>query len=142
MPYAATYDLVAIHTLINTSSVIHISFPPDPAEGPFPAVLPFIGQMGSYDRPSADIDEPLDCYIHGYVTSRVMKLARASVSGEGKENGEKGGEQGLPVTVAATKMDGYVLSLTPFSHSYNYRSAVLFGYATLVEDQDEKLWGE
>ena len=98
--------------------------------------------MGSFDRPSADIGEPLDCYIHGYVSSRVMKLARASVSGEVKGDGEAGGNQGLPVTVAATKMDGYVLSLTPFTHSYNYRSAVLFGYATLVEDAEEKLWGE
>ena len=71
-----------------------------------------------------------------------MKLARAAVSGEGQADGEAGGEEGLPVTVAATKMDGYVLSLTPFTHSYNYRSAVLFGYATLVEDQEEKLWGE
>ena len=69
-----------------------------------------------------------------------MKQARASVSGEAE--GEGDGEQGLPVTVAATKMDGYVLSLTPFTHSYNYRSAVLFGYATLVEDEEEKLWGE
>lgn len=77
--------------------------------------------------PSADLDDALDCYLHGYVTSRVMKLAR--------ENPE-----GLPICIAATKCDGLVLSLTPFSHSYNYRSAVLFGYATPVEDAEEKLW--
>ena len=47
---------------------------------------------------------------------------------------------GLPVCIAATKVDGYVLSLTPFSHSYNYRSAVLQGIATVVEDAEEKLW--
>ena len=57
-----------------------------------------------------------------------MKLAREA-------------SEGLPVTIAATKIDGLVLSLTPFSHSYNYRSAVLFGYARVVEDEDEKLWG-
>ena len=33
-----------------------------------------------------------------------------------------------------------MLSLTPNSHSYNYRSAVLHGVATLVTDTAEKLW--
>jgi hypothetical protein len=47
---------------------------------------------------------------------------------------------GLPLCVAATKVDGLVLSLTPNSHSYNYRSAVLQGYATVVESDEEKLY--
>ena len=87
-----------------------------------------IGQMASFDYPSASIDEPLDCYLHGYVSSRIMNLARAS---EG---------EGLPICVAASKVDGLVLSLTPNSHSYNYRSAILHGYAKLVTDEAEKLW--
>ena len=33
-----------------------------------------------------------------------------------------------------------MLALTPNNHSYNYRSAVLFGKAQVVEDVDEKLW--
>jgi len=48
--------------------------------------------------------------------------------------------EGLPLTVAATHLDGLVLALTPNSHSYNYRSAVLFGHATLVTDPAEKLY--
>ncbi len=48
--------------------------------------------------------------------------------------------QGLPLTVAATHLDGLVLSLTPNSHSYNYRSAILFGHATLVTSVEEKLY--
>lgn len=87
-----------------------------------------IGQMGSFEYPSAGIDEPLDCYLHGYVSSRIMNLARDSES------------QGLPICVAASKVDGLILSLTPNSHSYNYRSAVLHGYAKLVTDDAEKLW--
>jgi len=122
----ATYDVGAIHSIINTTSVLHVSFTPDPAD-PFPAILPMIGVMGSYDYPSASIDEPMDCYLHGYVSSRIMRLAKAS-------------EQGLPVCVAATKVDGLVLALTPNSHSYNYRSAILHGYATLVESVEEKVW--
>jgi uncharacterized protein len=87
-----------------------------------------IGQMGSFQYPSAGLDEPLDCYLHGYVSSRMMNLARAS-------DGD-----GLPICIAATKVDGLVLSLTPFSHSCNYRSAVLHGYGTLVTDTEEKLY--
>lgn len=49
-------------------------------------------------------------------------------------------DKGLPVSISAAKVDGLVLALTPNAHSYNYRSAVLFGYATLVTDMDEKLW--
>lgn len=87
-----------------------------------------IGQMGSFKYPSSDLHDPLDCYLHGYISSRVMNLARSHE------------DQGLPVSVGATKVDGKVLSLTPFSHNYNYRSAVLFGYAKLVTDDEEKLW--
>ncbi|RDW81435.1 pyridoxamine 5'-phosphate oxidase family protein [Aspergillus mulundensis] len=123
----ATYDLGAIHSIINSSHVLHVSFNPAPSD-PFPAILPMIGQMGSFDYPSASIDEPLDCYLHGYVSSRIMNLARAS---EG---------EGLPICVAASKMDGLILSLTPHNHSYNYRSAILHGYAKLVTDEAEKLW--
>ncbi len=86
-----------------------------------------IGVMGSYEFPSSDINEPLDCYLHGYVSARLMRLAKNS-------------EKGLPVSIGATKVDGLVLSLTPNSHSYNYRSAVLQGYARPVETDDEKLF--
>ena len=42
--------------------------------------------------------------------------------------------------MAATKLDGLVLSLTPFSHSCNYRSATLHGTAVPVTDPVEKLY--
>ena len=115
---------------MNSSPVLHVSFTPAP-DDPFPVILPLIGQMGSFDRPSASISEPLECYLHGYVSSRIMNLSRKSI--------EEGGK-GLPVCIAATKVDGLVLTLTPNSHNYNYRSAVLFGYASLVTSVEEKLW--
>ena len=37
-------------------------------------------------------------------------------------------------------MDGLVLSLTPFHNSCNYRSAVAYGYATLVTSTSESLF--
>ena len=130
---AATYDLEAIHTIINTSPVVHVSFQPsDPSHGPFPVVLPMIGQMGSYEHPSAGLEDPLDCYLHGYISARMMNHARSESQGEES--------QGLPMSICATKFDGMVMAVTPFNHSYNYRSAVLFGYATPVTDKEEKLW--
>lgn len=125
--HQAVYSLTTIHTIINTSPVLHVSFTPSPSD-PFPVILPLIGQMGSFSRPSASLGDPLDCYLHGYVSSRIMNLSRGSNS------------PGLPVCIAASKVDGLVLTLTPNSHNYNYRSAVLFGYASLVDDVDEKLW--
>lgn len=103
-----------------------MSFAPDP-EDPFPAILPMIGKMGSFSSPDAGLDRPLDCYLHGYVSSRIMNLARTST-------------ERVPVCIAATKVDGLVLALTPNSHSYNYRSAVVHGYANEVTDDNEKLW--
>ncbi|PGH14996.1 hypothetical protein AJ79_02676 [Helicocarpus griseus UAMH5409] len=130
--HRATYDLGAIHTIINESAVLHVSFSAGP-DNPFPATLPMIGQMGSFEYPSADINEPLDCYLHGYVSSRIMNLARANNDGVG------GGEnKGLPLCISAAHVDGLVLSLTPNSHSYNYRSAILHGYGQLVTDEAEK----
>ena len=123
----ATYDLYEIHKIINTTNVLHISFnSDDPAAGPYPAVLPMIGQMGSFAHPSADLDEPLECYLHGYVSMRMANLARSG--------------DGLPVTISGTKVDGLVLSLTPYSHNYNYRSAILFGHAQVVTDKEERLF--
>lgn len=122
----ASYDVGTIHQIINTTPVLHVSFPPG-GDDPFPALLPMIGVMGSFEYPSADINEPLDCYLHGYVSARLMRLARDS-------------EKGIPVTIAATKVDGLVLSLTPNSHSMNYRSAVLQGYGKPVDSVDEKLF--
>ncbi|KAJ0342318.1 hypothetical protein COL922a_001350 [Colletotrichum nupharicola] len=46
----------------------------------------------------------------------------------------------MPVCVAASHLDGLVMALTPNSHSYNYRSSVLFGHAKVVEDPAERLY--
>jgi len=86
-----------------------------------------IGSLGSFSNPSASISDPQDLYIHGYVSSRIMRLAQDPA-------------KPLKVCVSASKTDGLILALTPFSHSYNYRSAVIFGTAELVTDKEEKLW--
>ncbi|MDQ3012154.1 MAG: pyridoxamine 5'-phosphate oxidase family protein [Acidobacteriota bacterium] len=62
-------------------------------------------------------------YIHGSAASRMLR----AVSG------------GIPVCVTVTLMDGLVLARSAFHHSINYRSVVIFGNATLVEDEEGKL---
>ncbi|KAF2001814.1 5-nitroimidazole antibiotic resistance protein [Amniculicola lignicola CBS 123094] len=121
----AAYDYATIHNLINTCPVLHVSFN-DP-EHPFPVVLPMLGCTGDFQNPDADPESsPQDIYIHGYVSGRIFR--------SGKDTGGKG----LPITIAASFMDGLVLSLTPFHNSCNYRSAVCYGYATLLTDEAER----
>jgi nitroimidazol reductase NimA-like FMN-containing flavoprotein (pyridoxamine 5'-phosphate oxidase superfamily) len=61
-------------------------------------------------------------YIHGSQLSRMLR----TLSG------------GINVTVAVTLLDGLVLARSAFHHSMNYRSVVIFGNASLVDDQAEK----
>ncbi len=62
-------------------------------------------------------------YLHGSAASRPLKCAAA----------------GIPVCVTVTLVDGIVLARSIFEHSIDYRSVVVLGTATLVEDPAEKL---
>ncbi|MCC5634654.1 pyridoxamine 5'-phosphate oxidase family protein [Nostoc sp. CHAB 5844] len=67
------------------------------------------------------IDDTL--YIHGSPASRMLRSL----------------QQGIDVCVTVTLIDGLVLARSAFHHSMNYRSVVIFGKATLVEDAEQKL---
>lgn len=77
---------------------------------------PFVIPMG-YGR---DEDR---LYIHGSTASRMLQTL----------------EKGVDVCVTATLLDGIVIARSLFHHEMNYRSVVLFGRATLVEGEDEKM---
>jgi len=62
-------------------------------------------------------------YIHGSPASRMLRTLQG----------------GIEVCVTVTLLDGLVLARSAFHHSMNYRSVVVFGTATTVEDADEKL---
>jgi uncharacterized protein len=62
-------------------------------------------------------------YIHGSAASRMLRNL----------------EQGVPVCITVTLLDGLVLARSVFNHSMNYRSVVILGTATLVADPAEKL---
>ena len=62
-------------------------------------------------------------YLHGSAASRMLR----TLSG------------GVPVCVTVTLVDGLVLARSAFHHSVNYRSVVILGTASLVEDPAEKM---
>jgi nitroimidazol reductase NimA-like FMN-containing flavoprotein (pyridoxamine 5'-phosphate oxidase superfamily) len=68
----------------------------------------------------ARVDDKL--YIHGSQASRMLR----TLSG------------GVAACVTVTIIDGLVLARSAFHHSMNYRSVVVFGRATLVDDREEK----
>jgi uncharacterized protein len=61
-------------------------------------------------------------YLHGSAASRTLRGAR-----------------GAEICLTATLVDGLVLARAVMHHSANYRSAMVFGAAELVEDEEEKL---
>ena len=62
-------------------------------------------------------------YIHGSAASRMLRNL----------------DQGVPVCITVTLLDGLVLARSVFNHSMNYRSVVILGTATLVDEPAEKL---
>ena len=62
-------------------------------------------------------------YLHGSAASRMLRNL----------------ENGVPVCVTVTLLDGLVLARSIFNHSMNYRSVVVLGTAFPVEDREEKL---
>lgn len=60
-------------------------------------------------------------YIHGATGSRMLEQAKT----------------GIPVCLTVTHLDGIVLARSAFHHSLNYRSAVIFGMAREVPEEDK-----
>jgi nitroimidazol reductase NimA-like FMN-containing flavoprotein (pyridoxamine 5'-phosphate oxidase superfamily) len=61
--------------------------------------------------------------IHGSQVSRMLRTLSS----------------GIDVCVTVTLVDGLVLARSAFHHSINYRSVVMFGRATIVDDREAKL---
>ena len=62
-------------------------------------------------------------YIHGSAGSRMLRSLA----------------DGTPLCLTVTLVDGIVLARSVFHHSMNYRSVVVLGTASLVEEEAEKL---
>ena len=61
-------------------------------------------------------------YLHGAVANHMLR----AISG------------GIEACVTITLIDALVLARSAFHHSMNYRSVMVFGRATIVDDPDEK----
>lgn len=136
---AGVYDYGTIHSIVDSTPVLHVAFNPITSDSEeqdsFPAILPMLGCTGSLENPSLDLAEgPRHLYLHGYISSRLMKLPTST------DTDGSSGNPGVPVCVAATMMDGIVLAMTPFNHSCDYRSAVVHGFANAVTDEAEKFY--
>jgi uncharacterized protein len=79
--------------------------------GGHPVVIPMAyGRIGT------------DLYVHGAAANHALRTSAEATD----------------VSLTVTLVDGLVLSRSAFHHSMNYRSVVVFGRATKVDDPDEK----
>jgi nitroimidazol reductase NimA-like FMN-containing flavoprotein (pyridoxamine 5'-phosphate oxidase superfamily) len=127
-----------------------LSAPSAPSAPSARTTLRRLPERGRYDRATVDavLDEALIChlglvdadgrpfvvptiharvgdhlYVHGSPASRALRAA-------GLDEAE--------ACVVATLVDGLVLARSAFHHSINYRSVVVYGSASRVDDLDEK----
>jgi uncharacterized protein len=105
----AVYDRDAVYRILDEGFLCHVGFVVDGQ----PFVIPT-----SYGRKDASL------YIHGSAASRMLRQTQ---------------KEGVPVCITVTLLDGLVLARSVFNHSMNYRSVVVLGKATLVDDPAEKL---
>jgi nitroimidazol reductase NimA-like FMN-containing flavoprotein (pyridoxamine 5'-phosphate oxidase superfamily) len=107
-------DRRRLHQILDAATICHLGIVVDGS----PLVIPTVYGTGEGD--AADT-----LYLHGSVASRW--LTRSG--------------QGTPVCVAVSLVDAVVLARSVFSHSVNYRSAVIFGNARQVTDDTERRAG-
>ncbi|HEY6304170.1 MAG TPA: pyridoxamine 5'-phosphate oxidase family protein [Terriglobales bacterium] len=111
-PQRAVYDRDVVNQILDEAFVCHVGFVASSNSDFQPYVIPT-----SYGRNGEML------YIHGSAASRTLRNL----------------DQGVPVCVTVTLLDGLVLARSVFNHSMNYRSVVILGTATLVDDPAEKL---
>ena len=111
-PQRAIYDRDTVNQILDEAFLCHVGFVANSNSDSQPYVIPT-----SYGRDGGML------YIHGSAASRMLRNL----------------DQGVPVCITVTLLDGLVLARSIFNHSMNYRSVVILGTATLVDDPAEKL---
>jgi nitroimidazol reductase NimA-like FMN-containing flavoprotein (pyridoxamine 5'-phosphate oxidase superfamily) len=108
-PERASYDKAVVHGILDAGLLAHVGFV---VEGR-PRVLPML-----YVRREETL------YLHGSTGSRINRGAARS--------------KGVDLCVEVTLFDELVLARSSFNHSVNYRSVVMTGEATVLEESSEK----
>lgn len=106
-------------------------------------------QRGAFDRESINqiLDEGFVCHVGFAVDGQPYVIptgyARAGdrlfIHGSQASRMLRTLGQGIEVCLTVTLIDGLVLARSAFHHSMNYRSVVVFGRATAVDEREEKL---
>ena len=106
-------------------------------------------KRGSHDREVIDriLDEAFICHVGFVVDGQpvVIPTGYARVDDALIIHGSQASRmlrhlgKGIEVCVTVTLIDGLVLARSAFHHSMNYRSVVIFGTASVVEDRDQKI---
>ncbi|HLR06416.1 MAG TPA: pyridoxamine 5'-phosphate oxidase family protein, partial [Pyrinomonadaceae bacterium] len=106
-------------------------------------------QRGAFDRASINqiLDEGFICHVGFAVDGQPYVIptgyARAGdrlfIHGSQASRMLRTLGQGIDVCLTVTLIDGLVLARSAFHHSMNYRSVVVFGRATVVDEREEKL---
>jgi uncharacterized protein len=107
-------------------------------------------ERGRTDRADlyAVLDVGLVCHL-GVVADGVPMVLPTAYGRDGdtlylhgsSANGAFAAADGQRVCVTVTHMDGLVCARSAFHHSVEYRSAVVFGTATIVRDETERMHG-
>ena len=106
-------------------------------------------KRGSYERETIYqiLDEAFICHV-GFVvdgqpfvipTAYARVQDRLLIHGSAASRMLRSLAQEMNVCVTVTLLDGLVLARSAFHHSMNYRSVVIFGAASVVSDEAEKL---
>ncbi len=110
LPKRGAFERATLYRILDEALVCHVGFVSAVAGGP--VVIPTaFGRRGD------------TLLLHGSAAGRMLQTV--------------GG--GVDVCVTVTLVDSLVLARSAFHHSMNYRSAVVFGRAVVVEDFDEKV---
>ncbi len=104
----ASYDRAVIDAILDEALIAHLAIVDEDGQ---PFVIPTLHAR------SGDV-----VYCHGSTASRTLRALA----------------DGAPACLTVTLIDGLVLARSAMHHSANYRSAMLIGQATLLEDPDEK----
>jgi uncharacterized protein len=110
LPKRGFYDRETIDGILDEALVAHLAFT-DPADGQPYAIPTLQARVG--DR----------VWVHGSSASRTLRAVG----------------EGIPACLTVTLVDGLVLARSIFNHSVNYRSVVVLGRASPVDDPEEKL---
>lgn len=110
-----SFDSAVLHEILAEGCVAHVGFVRDG----FPIVLPFLYGVG-------DLGNGPVMLLHGSTGAGLLRNAG----------------DGIPVSATVTHLDGLVFAASTFDSSANYRSAMVYGIAHVVDEQlrDEALW--